>query len=572
MRSRLRALAVPVLITLMTALLFTGCGESGKQPQKTEGNNNTAGASSTQNTKVDNTPIKLSLWVGESWVQATLNQNGSDPISKKLAEKTGVSFEVQYAKSADYTNELNLMMASGDYPDLIEHNGSFENKLKAAGAIIPLDEYINKYAPNFLKRLEYQIKMWRNTDDGKLYGFRSWNWNIPDYTLSLGGRGVYMRYDILKQLKFKNLDKAENSFITWSEYFDILKQVKEKYPDISPVELDEDKDMVFGIVLSSLGKMSSTPTFCYEDGKMVYGYSSNSAPEVVKFFNDLFTGGYLEKNFAVMKLDQVKTAVANGNCFSYFGDSTNLGDAVSSLYKDNDEKRLVRFMLRKDESITRIFTDSYQITGYGVTNVSTSCKYPERVAQLLDYTASEEGSRLLCTGIEGVNYTKGADGKLVPIKETLDNYAAWNGEFFKKSGVASLMNVLPTLAGVDENGNAADIYAVGVFQSNKWQQYNIKNCNQYQYDGGIVDVGTITSFDPDKQADAQSAYSKIKTYVGDRFTKCVLAGTPQEAQAQYARLLDQMKKDSLDKLNSAVSENFDKRMKFIGVMAQDVFK
>ena len=63
-------------------------------------------------------------------------------LLKKITELTGVTLKITHPVAGD-EQAIPLMIASGDYPDLIFAKGD-TGKLVDAGAIIKLDDYIEK--------------------------------------------------------------------------------------------------------------------------------------------------------------------------------------------------------------------------------------------------------------------------------------------------------------------------------------------------------------------------------------------------------------------------------------------
>ena len=71
-----------------------------------------------------------------------------------MAEKTGVTLEIEAPPISNYTDRLQLVMASGDLPDIIytwEFDQNYE-KWANDGLILPLDEYIEDY-PNLMANI-----------------------------------------------------------------------------------------------------------------------------------------------------------------------------------------------------------------------------------------------------------------------------------------------------------------------------------------------------------------------------------------------------------------------------------
>lgn len=76
-----------------------------------------------------------------------------------VAEKTGVTLEIEAPPISNYTDRLQLVMASGDLPDIIytwEFDQNYE-KWANDGLILPLDEYIEDY-PNLMA--QHQRSQW----------------------------------------------------------------------------------------------------------------------------------------------------------------------------------------------------------------------------------------------------------------------------------------------------------------------------------------------------------------------------------------------------------------------------
>lgn len=65
-----------------------------------------------------------------------------NPVAKEITKKTGVKLEISHPVGGD-EQAIPLMIASGDYPDIIFGKGDL-NKLIDANAVIPLDEMIEK--------------------------------------------------------------------------------------------------------------------------------------------------------------------------------------------------------------------------------------------------------------------------------------------------------------------------------------------------------------------------------------------------------------------------------------------
>ncbi len=75
---------------------------------------------------------------------------------KELEKKTNIKVEWEVVKDADWKTKLNLMFASGDWPDVIIRGeiDSIEEYGVTQGILAPLDDYLEEYMPNYYSRLQ----------------------------------------------------------------------------------------------------------------------------------------------------------------------------------------------------------------------------------------------------------------------------------------------------------------------------------------------------------------------------------------------------------------------------------
>ncbi len=69
-----------------------------------------------------------------------------DPVAKRITEETGIKLEMDYPVGGN-DEAIPLMIASGEYPDLIFAKGDI-GKLIEAGGVIKLDDLIEEKGEN----------------------------------------------------------------------------------------------------------------------------------------------------------------------------------------------------------------------------------------------------------------------------------------------------------------------------------------------------------------------------------------------------------------------------------------
>jgi putative aldouronate transport system substrate-binding protein len=162
---------------------------------------------------------------------------GDEVFFKTLMEKTNTVINVQLAPSSNYTESLTIMMAGGDYPDLVlfpsHTDRAFVDGVRD-GAILPVNDYIAK-APNLMK-YSYDIS-WRTLrilGDDKIYG-------IPRTSIARAD-GFLIRQDWLDRL---GLSIEEGKPLTLDKFTQILTAFTNNDPDGNGV------NDTYGLAMSS---------------------------------------------------------------------------------------------------------------------------------------------------------------------------------------------------------------------------------------------------------------------------------------------------------------------------------
>ena len=90
----------------------------------------------------------------------------------ELEEKTNIHIEWETVKDADWEIKMNLMFASGEWPDIIIRPSKLDVEEYGVmqSVLVPLDDYLEEYMPNYYSRLNMNnasdaIK----ASDGKMY-------------------------------------------------------------------------------------------------------------------------------------------------------------------------------------------------------------------------------------------------------------------------------------------------------------------------------------------------------------------------------------------------------------------
>ena len=124
-----------------------------------------------------------------------------DPVAKIITLKTGVKLTVHRPVGGDQ-QAIPLMLASGQYPDFIYAKGNV-GMLIEAGAVIPLDELIEKRGHNLKELYGEQIGRLRNsTKDPRIYTVGTYG--VKDAIWTTDGT-MQIQHAVLKELGYPQI-------------------------------------------------------------------------------------------------------------------------------------------------------------------------------------------------------------------------------------------------------------------------------------------------------------------------------------------------------------------------------
>ena len=147
---------------------------------------------------------------------------GSTIVGDIIEEETGVKL-IREALVGDLETKVGLMIASGDYPDLVVA-AHFTSLLKDAGALLPLNDLIEEHAPN-LKRLYANHWDMLTQEDGNVYWLPIQAIPYGPDTSRYPSLAFFMNKRVLKEAGWPVIK-------TLDEYFGLIEDYMAKHPTI----------------------------------------------------------------------------------------------------------------------------------------------------------------------------------------------------------------------------------------------------------------------------------------------------------------------------------------------------
>ena len=169
------------------------------------------------------------------WLPASSNPypegvtENDNPFINAIREHTGYP-NLTVELITDGTTQMNLLMASGEYPDAIYVNGnrSFFLEYMTQGLWLPVDEAVAEYGPAISELMTPAVLAATQGEDGQHYAI-----SLPLHTSYKGKYfGSSMFYDtaILNELGLEVPTDADS-------LYNVLATVKEKKPELIPLSL-----------------------------------------------------------------------------------------------------------------------------------------------------------------------------------------------------------------------------------------------------------------------------------------------------------------------------------------------
>ena len=386
------------------------------------------------------------------------NGNWSETaVGAAITEATGVTLEVSYPVSStgDPSEDISLMIAEDNYPDLIYSKASVTN-LYEAGALVDMTDLIEQYGPNIKKMYgdEFEKLKWGSGDEG-IYQLSYAG--VRGQIFSTGGT-CQIQYAVLKENDYKYPTTLE-------EYEAMIKSYLEAHPTT------EDGLETIGITMSAsdwhwmitLGNPAGFIADAAPDNgqwlidenyNCTYKHSSDDEKEYFRWLSRMYDEGILDPNFATQTDDDYIAKLASGRVVAITDANWHYLQAHAALKAENKLDKTycgLPVTMNADDKAPTLMYQGLQV-GYGLA-ITKSCEDPVRAIQFLDYLCSDEGAILYRWGIEGEHYFLDENGKRYRTPEEIAK-AQSDPDYSKTTGIGNYTGFPIYGDGVlDDNGD-----------------------------------------------------------------------------------------------------------------------
>ncbi|TBL71464.1 extracellular solute-binding protein [Paenibacillus thalictri] len=382
----------------MTASLLAGCGGTGTGTGA--GSAPAGNAPTTDNSKPKEAEkpghVTMVYWNDYKYPDGLDDNN--NPYLDYMKKGTNLDIKVITAPNSGYKEKLNVIMASGDLPDLMFVNDPslYVNYLNQK-ALKPLNAAIDKFGPD-LKKLIPQEAWDSVTVDGKIYA-------IPTIADIQSTELMWVRKDWLDQLKLPE-PKTLDDYVKTAKAFATLDPDGNGKNDTVGWLIGENLSGT-GPIFGAFGVQRGQ--WVERGGQLVYSSTLPEMKEALKFLNGLYNDKVIDPEWALSKSKTVEEKVGSGKAGLYSGPWHARRGAILTSQQNNPKAvwKESEFPVGKDGKFG--VQAGPLLSGFNV--VPATSKNEESVVKLLNFMIGK-GFSDLELGFEGQIWNR-KDGKVV---------------------------------------------------------------------------------------------------------------------------------------------------------------
>lgn len=355
-----------------------------------------------------------------SYSSPMIIDRATNEFTKYMEEKTNIQIDWHLVPWEQQQEQVNLVLASGDYPDVLYGLRINDTQEALYGVeqkvFLPLNDMIEKYCPNILKAFEKhpQMRGAITATDGNIYGIPSWN------------DCYHCTYAQKMWLNFTWMQKLGLSVpTTTDEFYDVLKALVKNDPNGNNIN-DEiglvgaidgwhtniDTFLMNSFILDS--GMYDKKRMIVRDGKVITIVNTPEYREGLRFINKLYKEGLIYEGSFTQKSEMAKQLIANPDApiVSGFAAGANISfiEAASNPERYRQYLTIAPLKGPGGKQYATYFENWALLPGDFV--ITKACKFPEAAIRWADSMFTHEMSLIMQWGKKGEGWDDPAAGEV----------------------------------------------------------------------------------------------------------------------------------------------------------------
>ena len=358
------------------------------------------------------TPATLDYWITWELSADTMYNDVSEHIAlKELEEATGVHLNLLAQSQAAGQTNTNLMIASGDYADMIGMF-SYATGMDAAiddDVVVDLKDMIPEYSPDYYQYLIADgNKLWKSvqTDEGHIGAY-----------VTVGTKPKVADGTMTFQFMLDELNVKKDDLRTVDQYEDYLTAAKNKYGMAAPLYLPGDFMLdgdtlanTYGVALKVDAITGDLP-WIVEDDEVKFGYLEDGFTKYVTLLHDWYEKGLIDSDTASHPTeyrDEDLIGLVANKQVAVFHRGDGLVDMLSGI--SGEQVMPIYFPTVNADDTLHVGGGVDTISGETGTVITTGCDNLELAMQFMNYCYTEDWVLPSNYGVEGETYDM-VDGK-----------------------------------------------------------------------------------------------------------------------------------------------------------------
>jgi putative aldouronate transport system substrate-binding protein len=550
----LKIIKKPVIFACACFLLFLSCNQGRRGPAKTDWEPLPGDP---------DYPVNISVFSMANIRQPPANHR----IYKWLQEKLNVTFTWDILVG-DKDQKIGVMIAGGDYPDLLHVDSP---KFYEAGALIPLDNLVNRYAPRLKAHYADAWEKMRE-EDGWVYTLPVWGIVTGlDQTNWYGDSALWIQKEVLKEFGYPVIT-------TMDQYFDLLIKYKEKYPAINDMPTIGftilTHDWRSFCLINPPNFLAGFPndgngTIDPETHKYKVFLYQDISKRWFKKLNEMNAIGLIDRSCFVDNYDQYLSKISSGRVLGFHDQAWQFQQAENSLASQGMQNRTYAPLpIVFDEGIRpRYRNRRLPNIGQGIA-VSVNAADPVRIIRFLDAQLDEDVQKVIgYYGFLDQDYHVDYNGQ--PYRTQLQREQQQDDIWTLNNHAELWRSHNPKIDGSFSNGwptNIADVFSEREAQIHPvdrelWAAYGVRNhAEMMDKDPPPNPVWfPMWQIEPRDGSDAQIAWTKAQD-VYRRYLPRIIMGRPIQFERLWDEYIDELNKTGLDKYERYMQQELDKRI------------
>ena len=353
-------------------------------------------------------PVKLTMWITLPDKQAaSMTSLDEMPAFIELQERMNVDIEFIHPASTQATESFNLLVASGEFPDMVyfNWNGIDINEYIEDGFIYEFTDVAKEKAPNYFAAAHTNEEVLRQATLAGENGERYWGFKFLQLDSGLRAGGPIIREDWLEKLNLK-------APVTVDDWHNVLCSFRDQDPNgnglADEIPLIAQKDNVLEGLPSWASAFGVIQGWCMKDGKVVYGPIEEGFREYLATMSKWYSEGLIDPDYASTDGTSFASKATGDLGGAWIGRvSGTLGNYISARYNDGTDFSLIGIPWAQtaDGHSYNIRSNMIQMSTNEATVITATSKNIDTCLKVLDYVYSPEGTLLFNFGIEGESYT-----------------------------------------------------------------------------------------------------------------------------------------------------------------------